>query len=263
MAEIREFSTGCCSHPEFIALKNGKLRVRKFPAKVWLICLQNKKWLFDTGYSAHFIKATDRGWGWLYRKVTPVSYSLGDSIAEQLAAEGITIDGVILSHFHGDHIGGLKDFNIPVVCSSDGWSDVRKLKKFAALRKAFVPELIPDRFQDRLIFMENLRPTTLAPELFPFEKGYELPGSEGALMLVRLPGHAVGHIGAFVHTDNGWVLLAADAAWSAQSYRDNLKPTFIASRFMASHRDYMDTINKLHTLWKNKAVEIKLCHDGE
>lgn len=262
MAEIREFCSGYCRHPEFIALKKGKFRIKSFPAKFWLINTSGKHWLFDTGYSERFMEATDKGIFKLYRMITPVEFTSGNSAVNQLAACGIPasdINGVILSHFHGDHTGGLKDFSCSVVCSLKAWEKVKRLKGLSALKNAFIPSLIGDDFEKNAVFMENLRRVDLSDELAPCNTGYELPGSGGEIVLVELAGHAGGHIGAFVKTDDGWVFLAGDAAWDEKAYVERLKPTLAASFLMASRKDYINTINKLHTLWKN-GVRIKLSH---
>ena len=56
------------------------------------------------------------------------------------------IDGIIISHFHADHIAGLRDFtDVACVCSGAGWHHVRTLRGLAVLREAFIPGLIPSR----------------------------------------------------------------------------------------------------------------------
>ncbi len=91
---------------------------------------------------------------------------------------------------------------------------------FSALRRAFVPGLIPEDFETRTRFVEQFEQVALPPELAPFSSAWALPNSNGDVLLVPLPGHAAGHLGAFVRTQEGWVLLAADAAWSPLSYRE-------------------------------------------
>lgn len=77
-----------------------------------------------------------------------------------------------------------------------------------------------------------------------------MPGSKGQVILVPLPGHAVGHIGAFILTDNGWVLLASDAAWSPLSYQQLRGPSRIANLLMADSRAYYQTLQRLNHLWR-------------
>ena len=103
----------------------------------------------------------------------------------------------------------------------------------------------------------------LPAQLAPFECGYLLPESNGEIILVPLPGHAAGHIGAFVLTDNGWTLLAGDAAWAPANYRELRGPSPLAHLVMSDSHAYYHTLGQLHQLWQNGVVEIRLCHEGD
>ena len=98
--------------------------------------------------------------------------------------------------------------------------------------------------------------------LAPFDRGYALPGSEGQIVLVPLPGHAAGHIGAFILTDAGWTLLASDAAWSPQSYQTLRGPSRLANLVMDDAVAYTRTLERLNQLWAGGQVNILLCHEG-
>ena len=69
--------------------------------------------LFDTGYSARFHSETRGFPGSLYAHMTPVHLEDAETAQSQLAAAGISasdVRHVVLSHFHADHIAGLRDF---------------------------------------------------------------------------------------------------------------------------------------------------------
>ncbi|MCZ8581662.1 MBL fold metallo-hydrolase, partial [Escherichia albertii] len=171
---------------------------------------------------------------------------------------------IILSHFHADHIAGLRDFpDVACICSAEGWRQVSTLRGISALRQAFVPALIPENFASSLRFIERFTSVNLPSELAPFERGYLLPESHGEIILVSLPGHAAGHIGAFVQTDDGWVLLAGDAAWAPANYQELRGPSPLAHLVMSDSHAYYHTLGQLHQLWQNGAVEIRLCHEGD
>ncbi|EOV9002730.1 MBL fold metallo-hydrolase [Cronobacter malonaticus] len=267
MATITTFETGYCTHLGCIALKGAAWKTCKFPARASLIDAGGKRWLWDTGYASWFDDYTRRGIYQLYRRVTPVYFSPEQSLVRQLAEKGYCPDDIyalILSHFHADHIAGLRDFaDNRFICSGEGWAQTRTLRGFAALRQAFVPGLIPENFESAVSFIEGFERVSLPAALAPFDTGFLLPGSNGEVLLVPLPGHAAGHIGAFVLTDNGWVLLAADAAWSPVSYREQRGPSRLANLVIADPAAATRTLDLLHRLWRDGGAEIRLAHEGD
>ncbi|MEB3766847.1 MBL fold metallo-hydrolase [Acinetobacter sp. MD2] len=266
MAKLTTFEVGYCTHPLCMVQQGAGLKACKFPAKAWLIEVNDQKWLWDTGYAEHFHAATRSGLFQLYRKMTPVTFNAYESIQQQLSRIGIEhhqINHVIISHFHADHIAGLADFRASqFICSKQAWSKTKKLRGIKALKRAFIPALIPNNFEQRVEFIENFEFCTLPEVLLPFTHGYALPNSEQQVFLVDLPGHAAGHIGAFVQTEQGWVLLASDAAWTKENYQNLKKPSRLAYVIMDDAKAYDQTLNKLHQLSKNDQVKIYLSHEG-
>lgn len=267
MAELSSFVVGYCTHPAGMALRGAGWRICRFPARAYLISVGDRHWLWDTGYARHFERCTRTGLFRLYRWVTPVTFDERESLLTQLRQLGLgpgDIQGLILSHFHGDHIAGLHDFAAtPCICSGEGWQRTRHLRGFAALRRAFVPGLIPAGFESTLSFVESFTLVRLPPALAPFEWGHALPDSRGDVLLVPLPGHAAGQIGAFVHTSDGWTLLASDAAWSPHSYQELRGPARPAHLLMDDPGAYYDTLRRLHALAQSGQVSIRLCHEGD
>ncbi|VEA67810.1 ribonuclease Z [Serratia rubidaea] len=158
MASITTFEIGYCTHLGCMALRGSAVRHCKFPSRAYLLTVGERRWLWDTGYASHFHSYTDRGVFRLYRRVTPVYFSPHQALVEQLRCQGICvgdIEAVIISHFHADHIAGLRDFSgINMICSGEGWRQTRDLRGIAALKRAFVPGLIPEGFESALQFVE-------------------------------------------------------------------------------------------------------------
>lgn len=266
MAELRGFAVGYCTHPAGMALRGAGWHICRFPARAYLLSVGDRHWLWDTGYARHFQECTASGIFRIYRAITPVHFGKHEALVSQLQALGLSpgdICGLILSHFHGDHIAGLRDFAAtPCICSADGWLRTRDLRGFAALRRAFVPGLIPESFEESLAFVERFPTVRLPPELSPFDWGYLLPEARGEIILVPLPGHAAGQIGAFVQTSDAWVLLASDAAWAPESYRELRGPARIAHALLDDRSAYYNTLRRLNMLHQNGAARILLCHEG-
>lgn len=266
MAKITTYEVGYCTHPGCMALKGASWRVCQFPARAWLIEANNQRWLLDTGYAEHFRTETQHGILQLYPKVTPVYFESNQALVHQLAADGIqTTDlaGIIISHFHGDHIAGLKDFpQLELICAQQGWLASKNLTGFAALRKAFVPGLIPSDTQSRLRFMESFKQSQLPAQLQMFETGYLLPNANDEIILLPLPGHAAGHIGVAVLTEAGWQILASDAAWSPTNYIELRGPSILAYSIMDDRKAYFATLKKLQQAHQ-QGLHISLCHEGD
>lgn len=267
MAKIITFEVGYCTHAAYAAVKGAGNRTCCFPARAYLLEANSNYWLWDTGYASHFLQHTSKGLFSLYRKLTPVYFNEYEALVIQLKAQGINqqdIQGLMISHFHGDHIAGLLDFpTVPFFAKKEAWLHVKRLKGISALANVFIPALIPDDFESRLTFIDSFEMVKLPSILAPFTEGYVLPNSNREIMLVDLPGHAVGQIGAFVQGEQGWTLLASDAAWAPINYTELKEPSIIARVVIANMAAYRSTLNKLHQLYLNGNVEIQLCHEGD
>jgi glyoxylase-like metal-dependent hydrolase (beta-lactamase superfamily II) len=262
MADVTCFRVGHCRHPSCIAMAGTGLRPRIFHAHAYLITASRGRWLFDTGYADHFHSASARGIYRLYPWVTPAEW--GAPLHAQLRQRGIhpdQIDGIAISHFHGDHIAGLHDFPLArLVCSGAAWRAVRGLSGWAAVRRGVLPLLLPDDVEQRLTLAETARFVALPDVLRPFRSGWDVSGS-GEIVMVDLPGHAAGQMGAFVRGERGWTLLAADAAWFSEGYRELRGPSLLSFLVQHDRRAYYATLRMLHELHAAGQVRIRLAHD--
>ncbi|TMV52311.1 MBL fold metallo-hydrolase [Paenibacillus mesophilus] len=257
---LRLFAAGYCTHPEWVTIRGGSLRNCRIPAL--FACIEHPTFgtvLVDTGYSGRFLRETDRLPGRLYRAVTPVFFREEDSAARQLEHCGITAEQVrviIITHFHADHIAGSKDFpNAQFVYLPKAYDAVKRLRGLAALRRAFLPGLLPDRFEER---SRPIRPDAriaLPPEI-PFPYALDALG-DGSVLAVELPGHADGQIGLLMATERHDYLLCADAAWSGRAVRENRPPHPIAGLIMPDRRQYADSFRKLVEL-KRRFPKLRL-----
>lgn len=261
MARITAFEVGYCTHPACMALKGAGLKNRCFPSRAYLIQTRCGLYLWDTGYAPHFMDAA-RGIYRLYPMVTPIHLAEQEPLVRQLSQIGIhakDLNAIVVSHFHADHIAGLRDFpGVRIVCAAEGWQSVQGLTGMRALQRAFLPGLIPQDMSARITFTHELPQKMLPPELMPFQHGQHLDGS-GEIYLVPLPGHATGHLGAFVQENEGWTLLASDAAWAEENFTELRGPSELSFLIQHNRSSYYDTLRKLQYLHAS-GIDIQLTH---
>jgi glyoxylase-like metal-dependent hydrolase (beta-lactamase superfamily II) len=256
--EWRLLEAGFCKHPEFMMMRGGHWAPAEFPALVAVLEHPREgRLLFDTGYATHFLHATDRLPESMYRAVTPVSFSPQQAVLAQLTPHD-SVAHVIVSHFHGDHVGGLRDFpSARLHCSADGLKDLRTRSRLDALSHGLLPALLPADFEARVTHFENQARVALPPELQPFEFGYDILG-DASVIAIDLPGHAAGHFGiCFSDHHDRLVFLVADAAWSSDAIERNAPPPAFVSGWLGDTQRYRTTLARLHELHK-RSPEVQL-----
>jgi glyoxylase-like metal-dependent hydrolase (beta-lactamase superfamily II) len=261
-------SDGWCEQLEHLACRGGKFRRLRFASLFALIQHpQRGAILFDTGYTRRFFSETQRFPEKLYRLATPVFLNADGDVAVQLRRRGIapeTVRHVIVSHFHADHIGGLRDFPAATFyCSRAAYAAAQPLRGWRAVRHAFLPGLLPPDFAARAVFAEDLPRVWLPASHAPFSEARDLLG-DGSLLAVDLPGHATGQLGVFLKPADGRdALLAADACWLSRQYRENRMPHTLV-RLLVNWPEYKNTLQKLHQLHvQNPRLRILPAHCAE
>jgi glyoxylase-like metal-dependent hydrolase (beta-lactamase superfamily II) len=264
---VRLLSAGYCTHMEAMSRIGAPWRSCRFPSGFALLHhRRHGPILFDTGYTRYFADETRHFPNRLYAFATPLHLQDSETAAEQLARAGIAardVRHVIVSHFHADHIAGLKDFpRAAILCSLAAWQSVARLRGFAAVRRAFLPGLMPADTETRLRFVDECSTAALPRAMAPFDKGWDVFGDESVLA-VELPGHASGQIGVVVSSGASEpVFLIADAAWSHAAVRDCSPPPRVTTAFLGDTATYRNTLRKLHDLHRcNPALRIVPSHE--
>lgn len=261
-------NTGFCTHPEAVVMQGGRWQSASFPSLFALI--EHPIFgiiLFDTGYSQRFFQETQQFPERLYAIVTPVSLNPNNTAISQLQQRNIpatSVNTIILSHFHADHIGGVQDFpDARFLCLQSAYTAVKQQQGLGAVVAGFLKGLLPNDFEQRCDWVET-KPTVALPAAYaPFETGFDLLG-DGSLLAVDLPGHVTGQLGLFVVTEDTHYFLIADACWMSRAYQELLMPHPIARLILSNWQDYRTTLQKIHQLHQsNPTLQIipTHCHD--
>lgn len=236
----------CESHQNFV-LRGARRKKITFPGSYGLIQHPEKGWiLFDTGYTRRFHEETRSFPGKIYGMITPVSIQAEEEAREAIKAHGISaadIQHIIVSHFHADHIGGLKDFpNASFYCSKRAFEASLAYKGIQAVRRGMLPGHIPEDFKNRVqIINSGSFCSVKHPQLGSL---VDLFGDQ-SILLVDLPGHAAGQVGALLQAEDGEVFLVADAAWVKENYEEEWLPHPIVRLFFDSWTDFRDSLQKV------------------
>jgi glyoxylase-like metal-dependent hydrolase (beta-lactamase superfamily II) len=254
MFDLTIFEAGYCTQNEAFTLKGARWKTVEFPALCAL--LQHPKHgniVFDTGFAPRSLEVTKSFPFQIYGKMTPIfveeDRALVALLTQQKQLKATDINTVILSHFHGDHVGGLKDFpQAELMYLDEAYADVRGKKRFSALKKAFIPALMPDDFEERSrpLSWQNAQPIT---GLEPFTLAIDVFGDQ-SLWMIRLDGHAIGQIGLYFKAQSyGEVFLVADACFCSQAFREQIPPLALTNHFLSAEpQKYLKTLAQLHQL---------------
>lgn len=243
---------GHCYHPETVIKSNLSLKIAKFPSIVGLIKLPNQGYmLFDTGYAARFNQVTESFPNRFFRILTPMTLEPEDSLVQQLAKRNIAIDDIryiYVSHFHADHIAGLKDFpQATIICSKKALDAALRLTGIKGLVKGYLDQLLPKNLTSKATFIEDSKVHKLDNKYAPFQLSYDL-FNDGSCLAVELPGHAYGHFGLMLPMVPQLPFLVGDACWTEQAYTHGCKPSKITYLIMPDPKQYLETIYQLGEL---------------
>lgn len=253
---------GYCYANESHAIQNGSNRQIKFHALFGLIKHPQQGWiLYDTGYTRRFYTATRNFPQSIYAGITRVVVTETDEVKHQLQSLGLStadIRHIIITHFHADHIGGLKDFEDAIIhCSKTAYEEVKNTNPYFGFARGILKSLIPDDMDQRVRYIEE---SALSVSDDIFGTTYDL-FHDNSLLLYPVPGHAAGQLALLLKTSKQFYFLIADACWLKQSYQDLVLPNPLVKLFFNSWKDFKSSLQKVHQFHKaNPHVAIVPTH---
>jgi glyoxylase-like metal-dependent hydrolase (beta-lactamase superfamily II) len=177
--------------------------------------------------------------------MTKVEVTKEDEITHQLSSHQIDpseIKHIIITHFHADHVGGLKDFpNAKIYASSTAIEHTIALGKTFSFTKGVLKDLLPDDLADRIVKIDQECPEA-SDQIFGTT--YDL-FDDNTIQIIPLPGHAAGQVGLMLQTIKSKYFLIADACWLKQSIEEKTLPNPIVKLFFHSWTDFKKSLEKI------------------
>lgn len=261
----RTLITGTSKNPERAVHHNGPVfSLLRFPISVQLIETSSGYWLFDTGVSDQMRRLQSGVWSRAYKYVVPFEMPAGTSAKDQVIAAGIDladVTTVVLSHFHVDHIGALRDFpSASILGMPAGLHELQFGGRLNNARRGLFDQVLPDDVNARFRAIDDCRETTLEWPGWSEVRAWSL-SDDDSIIAAELPGHATGQIGLLLGGPNG-AFHVADAAWTSTAIRDRVRPNHITRLVHRDWHSYLQTLDRLHALWETGPT-ILPCHCHE
>lgn len=202
----------------------------------WTAPLPMWSWIIETGTERILVDAGGRpGMG---GGVTRTRFDIAPdhALVPALAQRGFApgdFDRVLLTHLHGDHVGGLAAFD---------------QRRVWVARAEWAPVA---HFPGRLLrFLTAPVPRGFVPRVFDFEGPavHGFPGSwpmtpDGSILALPTPGHSPGHTSFLVRRTEGDVLLAGDVTYDLRALEAQRDQGFIAD--VPRHHDTLPRVLSL------------------
>jgi glyoxylase-like metal-dependent hydrolase (beta-lactamase superfamily II) len=166
---------------------------------------------------------------------------------------------VIITHFHADHISGLRRFtNAQFIVDRAAAQSVLSGSTISNLRHGVFKELLPSDFAERLIDMRDQPIYSEHPNL---PDGLDVFGDQ-SVIAVPLPGHTHSHFGVYFPTLTRPLLYATDVQWLRTALMNDRLPGFPASISTADVAQARRSAEYVRD-FAQSGGDVILCHDPE
>lgn len=238
-----EFAQGTLPHGMVVAHHVLKEDVPSTQSGLW-IADPRGNWLIDGGSALDYVKQIHEvpSPGRFFMKQAAKGWTDIRPSVEVLSKFGLSTDqltGMIATHGHFDHLGGLADIpNVPVYLPQGEIDLVEKSKQ----KENFT--ILPgdaERISNRThaITWENRK-------FLLWDRQWDVYG-DGRLVVLDTPGHTPGSLSVYVTLpDNRRVLLVGDTVWVREGYETRSPKGAIAANFDA---DPVATDTQIAMLW--------------
>lgn len=178
------------------------------PINVYVIEHSDGLVLFDTGQDRAVVTDPDY-WPagltrFIFRHVFKFHIGPDDTLTRQLEMSGYSVADVkkaVISHLHGDHIGGIREIlHADLMVSSEAWEHM--LQPHSERHFIFRRDIdLPGAKWQRISF----QPTD-DPSIAPFTHAFDLM-SDGSMVLLPTPGHSPGSLSMLIRRESAPPLL--------------------------------------------------------
>lgn len=247
--------------PERAILRNGSWQRRLLQVRYGLfIHPKVGPTLIDTGYTSRCLEMSGRSLALRsYARVLSPQLVSKEQAGPFLAHFGLIpadISRVIVTHFHADHVSGLKDFpNARFTATGKAWAQVQRNTAFRNLRYGVFAELIPRDFCTRLDVIEQAMPKKIAH----LPDGHDIFG-DGSVLAVPLRGHADGHFGLLFDQLDKPLLYATDTQWVSDALLPERRPRLLPRLISHSFKDVVRNCDQVKA-YRDAGGTVMLCHD--
>lgn len=209
--------TGRIAMPDSYAYKGGPDTKQDWPILAFLVQHPNGTVLIDAGCNPAFATGKAKEYvGFIYPLANLIfdlpQMTPGQDVGSQLGALGIdpaSINAVIATHGHIDHIGGVASLptSVPVYM---GEGEVPEFSRWNADLNGFHKMDIETGNDFRTVPWE-------AHGIFGFGRTWDYFG-DGSMVLIEAPGHTPGSLMVLLNLESQPILLTGDAVYFKQNY---------------------------------------------